>query len=131
MSKPSLSKVKKKVWTTFSKYIRTKYSKDGYCECFTCGRSKPIKEAQAGHGIGGRTNAILFLEEIVRPQCYGCNIGKGGHYEIFVLKLIDLYGRDGYEEFIRLKNTTVKFTIPELLEMEAEWKAQIKELEGR
>lgn len=126
--KLKLSTVKKKAWTTFSRYIRTKYSNDGMCECFTCGCVKPIKEMQAGHGVSGRTNGVLFLEEVVRPQCMACNVFKGGMYEVFIPKLIDLYGRDGYQEFVVLKNTAVKFTIPELLEMEAGWKAQIDDI---
>ena len=122
MPKPTLKSQKKKTWTAFSRYIRQKYSLDGENgECFTCGCVKPWKELQAGHGISGRTNAILFLEEIVRPQCVACNMFKGGMYEVFVPKLIDLYGRDGFDEFVRLKNTTVKFTIDELKEMEDEW----------
>lgn len=126
MKKQKLSTVKKKVWTVFSKYIRHKYSKDGMCECFTCGTVKPIKEMQAGHGVSGRTNGVLFLEEVVRPQCVSCNMFKGGMYEVFIPKLIDLYGRDGYEEFVQMKNTTVKFTIPELEDMETYYKEQLE-----
>lgn len=85
---------------------------------------------QAGHGVSGRTNGVLFLEEVVRPQCMACNVFKGGMYEVFIPKLIDLYGRDGYEEFVRLKNTPTKFTIPELEDMMEEWKEQTKLLRG-
>ena len=61
--KPNLKNLKKKVWTLCSKYIRLKYSdKDGNCTCFTCDTVKPWKEMQAGHGISGRTNSILFLD---------------------------------------------------------------------
>ena len=121
MAKIGLKAQKKRTWKAFSKYIRTKYSDGENCECFTCGTVKPWKEMQAGHGISGRTNAILFLEEIVRPQCVACNMFKGGMYEVFVPKLIDLYGREGFDEFVRLKNTTVKYTIAQLKEMEDEW----------
>lgn len=120
--------LKKRVWSVFSRYIRTKYSVNGLCTCFTCGTVKPINQMQAGHGISGRRNSILFLEEIVRPQCYGCNVGQGGMYEVFVPKLIDLYGRCGYEEFVRLKNTSVKFTVEDLLDMEADFKSRIEDL---
>jgi hypothetical protein len=46
------------------------------------------KEAQAGHGLSGRGNSILFDPEICRPQCISCNIFKGGNYDIFHQKLI-------------------------------------------
>ncbi len=128
--KKSLKSVKKKAWSTFSKYIRTKYSKDGMCGCFTCGRQKPIKEIQCGHGVSGRSNGVLFLEEVCRPQCYGCNVGQGGMYEVFIPKLIELYGMDGYQEFVRMKNTPVKFTIPELEDMMEEWNDYLENHDG-
>ena len=83
---------------------------------------------QAGHGISGRTNAILFLEEIVRPQCVACNMFKCGMYEVFVPKLIELYGLDGFNDFVRLKNTAVKYTISELEDMEKQYKEATNEL---
>ena len=125
----SLKTQKKKTWQAFSKYIRHKYSNgDGTCACYTCGTVKPIGEMQAGHGLSGRTNAKLFLEEIVRPQCVACNMFKGGMYEVFVPKLIELYGLDGFNDFVRLKNTTVKYTISELEDMEKQYKEATNEL---
>ena len=73
-----------------------KYAKDGICECFTCGTRRPIEQMQCGHGISGRGNYILFLEEICRPQCEKCNIWQGGAYEIFVPKLCELYTKSQY-----------------------------------
>lgn len=43
---------------------------------------------QAGHAIGGRTGAVLLDEEIIRPQCYRCNVALRGNYPVFVTKLI-------------------------------------------
>ena len=42
-----------------------RYSKDGIVECYTCGKVHPVKEMSAGHGIGGRNNAVLFLEAVI------------------------------------------------------------------
>jgi len=93
--------LKKKAWTLFSQYIRRKYSdKEGNSQCFTCGRVAPWKELQCGHGIGGRGNFVLFLEEVCRPQCYGCNVGRGGNYEVFIPKLIDFYTKEQYEKWV-------------------------------
>ncbi len=123
----SLKAQKAKTWKAFSRYIRHKYSDGDNCECFTCGCVRPIKEMQAGHGISGRTTSILFLEEIVRPQCVACNMFKAGMYEVFIPKLIDLYGREGYEEFVRMKHQPRKFTVEELKEMEDEWTTWLKQ----
>lgn len=49
--KPSVAKLKKKLWTLFSEYIRRLYSHDDICECVTCGVKKHWKELQAGHFI--------------------------------------------------------------------------------
>ena len=95
--------MRKTAWSWFSKYIRTRdcLKTTGTTEagrCFTCGNYKPIEELQAGHGIGGRTNGILFDEEIVYAQCIRCNNYLRGNYENFIPYLIRLYGIDWYED---------------------------------
>lgn len=47
---------------------------------------------QAGHGIGGRHNYLLFDEELVFAQCVGCNIFKRGNYGEYALVLIKKHG---------------------------------------
>lgn len=126
----TLKTAKKKAWDAFSKYIRLKYSENGYCKCITCGKRMHWKDAQAGHGIPGRTNGILFLEEIVRPQCIGCNTFQGGRLDVYIPYLIDMYTRNGYDEFIRLKHMPLKFTIDELTEWATEWEAKAREMEA-
>lgn len=123
-----LKKLKQTCWEWFSKYIRLKYSDNGWCTCITCNEVMYWKEAQAGHGIPGRTNSILFLEEIVRPQCARCNVFKGGVLEVYVPYLIDTYGRDGYEELLRMKGQSRKFTRIELEEMTLEFKSEAQRL---
>jgi len=133
--KSEYKKAKDKAWSAFSKYIRTKYSKDGQCVCITCGTQRGIKEMHAGHGIGGRGMGILFEEKVVRPQCPRCNMpppyGKGGNYNIYVPWLIDQYGRDGYDELLTQSNTPTKYLAVELKEMEQKYKNKIAELDEK
>ena len=101
--KKSLSKIKKKVWQEFSKYIRLRDSdSNGNCSCITCGVVKPYKEMQAGHLLDGRTNSILFDEEIVYSQCYGFICEAICIYNIFRhMRFIsghDFYGENAYGE---------------------------------
>lgn len=124
----TLSKAKERAWDAFSKYIRLKYSNAGWCNCVTCGKNMWWKEAQAGHGIPGRTNGILLLEEIVRPQCVACNRFRGGMPDIFIPYLIDMYGREGYDEFLRMKHEPKKFYVDELLQWAAEWEAEVNRM---
>ena len=113
-----MKKLKTKAWSLFSQYIRRKYSdKLGNCECFTCGIVKPWKEMQCGHGISGRGNFVLFLEEVCRPQCYGCNVGRGGNYEVFIPKLIDLYTKEQYEAWVAESRRPFKRTRADYLEL--------------
>lgn len=123
---------KKHTWDWFSKYIRLKYSdENGYCKCITCDTVAfwTGYGFQAGHGIAkGRGNGIYFLEECVRPQCGGCNGPLGGRPEVYIPILLDLYGQDGLDEFIRMKMTPMKYTIKDLAAMEEEYKGMAREI---
>lgn len=114
--KPSRKTLKNKAWKIFSEYIRRSYAdEDGCCKCVTCGKVDHWKNMQAGHSVGGRTNAVLFHEEIVHPQCAGCNIFKNGAYAEYTLYMIDRYGREKFEQLLALKNTTTKITEADLM----------------
>jgi hypothetical protein len=93
-------KMKEKAWKMFSLYIRKSNEKNGKIECYTCGKKKIIKKMSAGHAIGGRNNAVLFDENIVKPQCAGCNIWGRGQYQIFAYKLIKELGLGEYEKIL-------------------------------
>lgn len=107
---------KARAWKAFSEYIRKAYQayyQSGgnlLVECYTCGIKKPYKEMQAGHGIPGRNNAVLFLEEVVKPQCVGCNVFGRGKYPIFTSKLIKELGMEEYDRVLNLSQQVVKFT---------------------
>lgn len=129
MNKLTLSKAKARAWKAFSIWVRTSYSLDGeVVACYTCDKTKPIKEMSAGHGIGGRNNSILFDRRIVRPQCAGCNIWGRGQYQIFTRKLIDTLGLEIYDEIVSQSRIPVKYTVSDYLEIEEKYKNLIKEL---
>lgn len=121
MKKPTVQTYKKKAWPFFSKYIRLRDAdENGMCKCVTCGVEKHFKDMQAGHGVGGRHNYLLFDEEIVFAQCPACNIFGGGQYEKFAVFLIEKHDLEWYKEKLRYK--VVQFTIPELEEKIQTWK---------
>lgn len=112
--KPTIRNLKARAWKTFSEWIRRKDADEGGTTvCFTCNRPIHWKyEAQAGHAIGGRRNAVLLDEDIVRPQCYACNakhIGNG-RPEVFVAKLIKAHGMDWWENKLSGARAVVKLT---------------------
>lgn len=130
--KASKRPLKAKAWRLFSEYIRRKYSdENGNCECVTCGKIDHWSELQAGHSVSGRTNSVLFVEDIVHPQCVRCNIFMGGNYERYTLFMIDMYGRAKYEELLDLKNVSVKISVTDLEEICVKYKSLIDQLKAR
>ena len=129
MKRITLSSAKKKAWVQFSRYIRlVNADQNGNVRCYTCSTTKPWKEMQAGHGIPGRNNAVLFLEEIVKPQCVGCNMFANGRLAVFTRKLIDELGMEEYDTVSRLSNDVVKYTIFDFQELERWYKEQVEGL---
>ena len=124
-----LSWYKKKTWESCSKYVRLLHSKDGYCICYTCGKVKPIKEIQAGHGFSGRHSSILFELSILRPQCFQCNCLNTGRLDIFTYKLRKELGDERYEELWEQRNQNRQYTIPELIELRESFEQKFKELQ--
>jgi hypothetical protein len=123
----SLSSIKKKAWAIFSQYIRQSSADNrGYCTCYTCGNSANWKEMQAGHGIGGRTNTVLFDEEILRTQCVSCNIFKNGNYTIFTTKLIKEHGMEWWDNKLTNSRIPVKYTRSDLEEIISDYKRKLE-----
>lgn len=131
--KPSLSKAKKKAWTQFSVYVRTRDC-IRFCnsldegKCVTCGRIFPFKSLQAGHFIPGRTNAVLFDERLVFTQCMACNVFLGGNYIEYFVFMESEWGRAKIDEFRALKHQTVRYSVADFERLEADYKARTAQL---
>ena len=108
----SMKSLKAKAWKAFSEHIRSQNIDHlGFTNCYTCSKRIHWKqEAQAGHAIPGRTNAVLFDPEIVRPQCPRCNVWNRGMYHIFTTKLIKENGLDWWEEKLRASRMPLKLS---------------------
>ncbi len=113
----------------FSKYIRTKYSKNGFVECVTCGRSYEIKKIQNGHFMSRKSYSTRWDEENCAPQCYGCNVMQQGQQFLFSKYIDEKYG-EGYSQVLLMKSReTVKFADFELQEMIDDYTNRLKVLE--
>ena len=135
IKKKSLSKVIKDTWDLFSTYIRKRDCKKATGtlttgRCYTCGRLIHYAECDAGHYVSRRFKSTLLDERNVNSQCKRCNsFPDATTYRRYREHLIKDYG-DGID--IELEETTQeikKWTIPELLELQAEIKEKIKTLE--
>lgn len=129
IKKMTLTKAKAKAWKQFSLWVRMKdCDHDGLVNCYTCGNKKVFELLHAGHGIGGRNNAILFEERVVRPQCVGCNLYGRGQYQIFTRKLIDELGLEVYDEIVSKARIPVKYSVQDYLDIESRYKEKVKSL---
>jgi hypothetical protein len=127
---PSLKTLKNRAWKLMSEWVRRRDADEGgTTSCVTCRAPIFWKEAQAGHFVGGRTNAVLFHPDLVHVQCVACNVFRGGNYAAYTLFMLDLYGREKVEEFLSLKHKTVKLTRTDLEEIIEKYKTKLKELE--
>jgi hypothetical protein len=125
----SLSALKKQAWDLLSKVIRGEASKNGWCNCYTCGKLLLlVSDAQAGHAIGGRHNAVLFDEEIIRVQCAACNIFKRGNYQVFITKLIEENGFAWWQRKLIESGMSIKYDRSMLAEKIESYKERLAKL---
>ena len=132
--KPSVSKLKKKLWKLFSLYIRQRDADyRGIATCVSCGKQKHWKEGDAGHFIDGRHNSILFDPRNVNFQCKGCNGGlmRGRekpkdvkkNYERFMIRK---YGQAVVDELKALDKQEKRFTPKELEDLIKHYREELK-----
>ena len=134
IKKPSIKVLKKRLWTLFSLYIRTRdcLKTTGTLsrgKCITCGKEYEISQLQAGHFIAGRSNSVLFDEKGVFAQCYACNVGLHGNILEYRRKIIEMYGPCSDEKMEADSKLTRKFTVWELDEMIRLYREKICQLD--
>jgi len=116
----STSQLKKKAWDAFSRYIRIKECRE-IGKCVTCNRKLTFKTTQAGHFITGRSNVVLFNEEIVHIQCSGCNIFLHGNINSYTIYMLDKYGEKKVREFIKLKGQILQYKKQDYIEIKEKY----------
>ncbi len=88
--KQPIAKIKKRLHTKVSKYVRLSNAVDGYCTCCTCGKSVPWDDGcDAGHLYERYLIWTAFDIRNIDPQCRQCNSYPGGHaakHAYFTLK---------------------------------------------
>lgn len=87
----------------------------------------------AGHGISGRGNSILFEERVIRPQDKKCNIFLHGNYEVFVARLMreHLWTPDDWLAVVAEARLPRKISIGEYEEMIERYQWRLAELTKR
>lgn len=147
--KPSVSSLKKKLDTIFSRYIRLKAVQEAmgneYISCCSCGQVRHWKDMDAGHFASRRHNMTRYDEENVNPQCVPCNRydeGNPAGYARFLLGKYPEYNLyrttpEGerkcvwtiLDELDYRSHQLKQFRADELLDMIEMYKAKLKEVQ--
>lgn len=125
------SKAEARAWTAFSKMIRARDEIDGYFRCPTCGKIKPIDQADAGHYITRARKVTMFDEKNVHAQCRHCNRFQEGNHFIFRQWLVDKYGAAEVEAMELRANTTGGYSTVDLQLMAKEYRERTKAIKRR
>jgi len=115
------------------KLVRLKAAdSDGYANCVTCGANHHWKELQGGHFIPRGNSATKLLEENIHPQCRGCNgfaMKHGDAAHRYTLYMVDMYGREFVDDLLGTKGKPYKWFKPDLIDLIADLKSRVKDLE--
>lgn len=127
--KPSKSYLIKKADKVFSLYIRQRYADHrGIAECFTCGKQDHWKKLQCGHFMSRRFYATRWNETNCQVQCAGCNVFRYGEQYKFSINLNLKYKRDVAEEMQTLSKKTMRYSVPDLIELIEYYEKKVAEL---
>ena len=127
---------KKLAWDEFSRMIRIRDALEttedpDWCACCTCGKWYPTFGRgciQAGHYVGGRTNAVLFDEHCVHGQCSGCNKFKSGNPIAYRKFIENKYGIEERDRLEALEHQTKEYSIKDFKRMKLEFKKRADEM---
>jgi len=106
----------------------------GQVVCVTCGRVcrwDDHKQVNTGHFLASRRNSILYEEDNVAPQCVYCNLHLSGAQNAYRKWMLAVRGIEVVEHLERLKQQSVSFSKPELVDMRIDFTARLKDAEKR
>lgn len=139
------TKLKKDLWTVFSRYIRLRdaldyqqnhpeYFGEPLAVCVTCRRvGKALGQGgmQAGHFIPGRQGSYVYDERQVNAQCYRCNVELKGNWPEYLEFMVAKYGQETVDHMMyEQRRETVKYAASDLEELENTYKEKVKALEA-
>jgi|TARA_R110000744_G_scaffold15757_1_gene43681 hypothetical protein len=123
MTKPSRSKIVKKLDAIFSQYIRLKDADYlGNATCFTCNKVDHWKKLQNGHFQSRKHYATRWVEKNCQVQCPKCNVFNYGEQFIYSKNLDKKYGDGTAEKLYIESKKIVKYSNNELKEMIVHYK---------
>lgn len=120
---------KAKLDRVFSKFIRTRDSKDaGYFQCISCGEYKSLRQADCGHFYSRRFLSLRWDEKNCHTQCSHCNTFMEGNRQGFERGLIRKHGKEVLEYLESKKNNKVKMDKFIYITLVKEYEKKLKDL---
>lgn len=116
----------KKLDRVFSLYIRLRDSKNGMFQCISCGKIKPIEQADAGHYVNRQYMSLRYNEKNVNAQCRYCNRFCEGNIQDYRNGLIKKYGEQAVLMLEFQKHLTQHYSPFELETLIKFYKSKIK-----
>ena len=105
--KQSISLIQRKIWELCKQIIRKKYSNS----CYTCGQSGLMgSNWHTGH-LWAKASLGAYLKydlRVLRPQCYNCNINRGGMGADFYARMLREIGQERMDALERDRQVTIK-----------------------
>lgn len=122
-------KLREKLDRVFSQYIRLRDMLPGNVfQCISCGRIKPINQADCGHYINRQHMATRFSEVNCNAQCRSCNRFDEGNMSGYRAGLVRKYGETKVVLLESMKNDVRKYSDFEYEALIKHYQFKIKEL---
>lgn len=105
-SKQKISTIQNKLWQIIKQIVRKKYGNS----CYTCYQNG-LSGAnwQTGH-MWSKASLGAYLKydlRVLRPQCYNCNINRGGMGADFYARMLKEIGSEAMEKLEKDRQVTV------------------------
>jgi hypothetical protein len=124
-----ISKLKKELDKWFSLFIRLRFAtKEGLCQCVTCGKVGHYKKMQCGHFQSRRHHATRWNEKNCAVQCIGCNCFQQGQQYRFSIYLDGRYGEGTAKDLEYLAKQITKISRSDYEEKITYYKDVVKKL---
>ena len=125
--------LKVKLDRVFSQYIRLRDMLPGNVfQCISCGKIKPINQADCGHYINRKHMATRYSEMNCNAQCRSCNRFDEGNMMGYRRNLVWRHGENKVLLLESMKYETRKYTEFEYKALIEHYKKEVKRLlEGK
>ena len=129
-SSPSLSTLVDRLDTVFSRYIRLRDAMPtGMFRCISCGKIKPIEQADCGHFHSRTHMSTRFDEDNCHAECRYCNRFSADHIIGYRENLIKKIGEQRFTLLDIKAHETKKWSHFELEQLAKYYRALVQKLQ--